>query len=43
MLSRVNGVWDVRSILKICPMGEQAALQIFTRLVMRKLVALRQA
>jgi hypothetical protein len=41
VLSRVNGAWDVRSILKICPMGEQAALQIVTRLLARRLIGLR--
>ena len=41
VLSRVNGAWDVRSILKICPLSEQDALQIFARLVARKLIELR--
>ena len=41
VLSRVNGTWDVRSILKICPLGEQDSLQIFARLVERKLIELR--
>jgi len=41
VLSRVNGEWDVQSILKVCPMGEDAALQIFARLLDRKLIALR--
>jgi hypothetical protein len=41
VLSRVNGAWDVRSILKICPLGEQEALQIFARLVERQLIKLR--
>lgn len=41
VLSRVNGIWDVRSILKICPLGEPDALQIFARLVERKLIELR--
>ena len=26
MLSRVNGEWDVQSILKLCPMGEEEAM-----------------
>ena len=26
VLSRVNGQWDVRSILKLCPMSEEDAL-----------------
>lgn len=41
VLSRVNGEWDVQSILKVCPMGEEAALQIFARLLDRNLIALR--
>jgi hypothetical protein len=41
VLSRVNGAWDVRSILKICPLDEQDALHIFARLVERKLIELR--
>ena len=41
VLSRVNGAWDVRSILKICPLAEQDALQIFGSLLERKLISLR--
>ena len=33
VLSRVNGEWNVRSILKICPMGEDEVLIIFKRLM----------
>jgi hypothetical protein len=40
VVSRVNGQWDVRSILKVCPMGEQEALLIFARLLDRKLIEL---
>jgi tetratricopeptide (TPR) repeat protein len=40
VLSRVNGQWDVQSILKLCPMGEEEALLIFARLLDRKLVRL---
>ena len=40
VLSRVNGEWDVQSILKLCPMGEDAALLIFARLLDRKLIRL---
>jgi Domain of unknown function (DUF4388) len=43
VLSRVNGEWDVQSILKLCPMGEEAALLIFARLLERKAIALRDA
>ena len=41
VLSRVNGAWDVRSILKICPIAEQEALQIFARLHRRRVIELR--
>jgi hypothetical protein len=40
VLSRVNGEWDVQSILKLCPMGEDEALLIFARLLDRGLVEL---
>ena len=42
VLSRVNGEWDVRSILKLCPMSEEDALLIFARLLERKVIELRQ-
>jgi Domain of unknown function (DUF4388) len=38
VLSRVNGQWDVRSILKLCPMAEDDALMIFLRLVERRVI-----
>ena len=38
VLSRVNGDWDVRSILKICPMREDEVLVIFKRLVENTLI-----
>jgi len=38
VLSRINGQWDVRSILKLCPMSEEDALLIFGRLVERKVI-----
>jgi hypothetical protein len=41
VLSRVNGEWDVQSILKLCPMGEDAALLIFARLLDRGLIRLQ--
>ena len=28
----MNGQWDVQSILKLCPMGEEDTLLIFARL-----------
>ena len=41
VLSRVNGQWDVQSILKLCPMAEEDALMIFSRLLERKVIELR--
>ncbi len=40
VLSRVNGEWDVQSILKLCPIAEEEALLIFARLLDRKLIEL---
>lgn len=40
VLSRINGQWNVRSILKVCPMSEEDALLIFARLLDRKVIAL---
>ena len=41
VLSRINGQWDVRSILKLCPIPEEEALLIFARLLDRKVIELR--
>jgi hypothetical protein len=41
VLSRVNGTWDVRSILKICPLAEEEAVLIFSRLIDRRVIELR--
>jgi hypothetical protein len=38
VLSRINGQWDVQSILKLCPIPEVDALAIFARLVDRKII-----
>lgn len=40
VLSRVNGEWDVHSILKLCPIAEDDALMIFSRLIERKVIEL---
>lgn len=40
VISRINGQWDVRSILKLCPMKEEDALLIFARLLQRKVIQL---
>jgi hypothetical protein len=41
VLSRINGEWDVRSILKLCPLPEEEILLIFARLLDRKVITLR--
>jgi len=40
VLSRINGEWDVRSLLKLCPMPEEDALLIFVRLLDRNVITL---
>jgi len=42
VLSRVNGDWDIDSITKICPMGEQEVLIIFKRLLDQGLIKLSE-
>lgn len=41
VLSRINGQWDVRSILKLCPLAEEDVLAIFARLLDRRVIELR--
>lgn len=41
VLSRINGQWDVQSILKLCPMAEDDTLIIFARLLDRRVIELR--
>ena len=41
VLSRVNGQWDIQSILKLCPLPEEDALLIFKRLYERKVISFR--
>jgi tetratricopeptide (TPR) repeat protein len=41
VVSRVNGEWDVQSILKLCPMQEEDALMIFARLMERGVIGLK--
>jgi hypothetical protein len=41
VLSRINGQWDIQSILKICPMAEDEAILIFARLLDRNVIELR--
>lgn len=40
ILSRVNGQWDVKSILKLIPIPEDDAILIFARLIERGVIAL---
>jgi Domain of unknown function (DUF4388) len=40
LLSRINGHWNVQSILKVCPMPEAEAIEIFVRLLERKVIEL---
>jgi hypothetical protein len=41
VLSRINGSWDIRSLLKVCPMPEEDVLLIFSRLLARQVIALK--
>jgi len=41
VLSRVNGQWDIRSLLKLVPMPEEEVLLIFSRLLDRQLIDLK--
>ena len=43
ILSRVNGQWDVKSILKLIPIPEDDAILIFSRLLERGVIALYDA
>lgn len=38
LLSRINGTWDVKSILKLCPQGPDAGMEVLQTLVQRGLV-----
>jgi hypothetical protein len=41
ILSRVNGTWTVKSILKLCPVDEKHALNCLENLAARGLVHFR--
>ena len=43
VLSRVNGEWDIESIMKICPMNSQEVLVVFQRLLDEDLIELKTA
>jgi hypothetical protein len=40
LLSRVNGEWSIKSILRLCPMTEDETLSIFARLIERGVIRL---
>ncbi len=40
VISRINGSWTVRAILKLCPVAEAEALRIFARLVERGVITI---
>jgi len=39
-LSRINGSWDIQSILSICPFREADCLRMIKRLIDRKVIGL---
>jgi len=41
VLSRINGQWDIRSLLKLVPMPEEDVLLIFSRLLDRQVIELK--
>jgi len=41
VLSRINGQWDIRALLKVCPMPEDDVLLIFSRLLDRQVIELK--
>jgi hypothetical protein len=41
VLSRINGQWDIRALLKVVPMPEDDVLLIFSRLLDRRVIELR--
>jgi len=41
VLSRINGEWDVGSILKVCPMTEEQTLLILARFLERGMIEMR--
>lgn len=42
VVSRINGQWDVRSILKLVPLPEDEAIMVFSRLMDRRVIEIRQ-
>lgn len=43
LIARVNGKWDVQSILKLCPLAEEDGLALLARLIDRKVIDLKTA
>ena len=42
ILSRIDGIWDIRSIVSITPMKEVEALRLLKRLIVRGIVGLKE-
>lgn len=41
IVTRINGRWDVRSIVMICPIGEVETLRALKRFVDEKIITLK--
>ena len=41
MLSRINGSWDIQSILSICPFREADCLRMIKKLMERGIVEIK--
>jgi uncharacterized protein DUF4388 len=41
LLSRINGEWNVQTLLKVCPLPEDDVIAILARLLERKVIALQ--
>jgi len=42
LLSRINGAWDVKSILKLCPQGQDQGMEVLQRLVQKGIVRIER-
>ena len=40
LLSRINGQWNVQTLLKVCPLPEEDVISILARLLERKVIEL---
>jgi hypothetical protein len=41
LVSRINGCWDVQSLVKLCPASEKDVLLTMARLLEKKVIELR--